>query len=194
MPCPCWPKSKGHGYLTVSYDPGAPGCRCGWRRPHRRSGATVLHQRNWQTALPNAAGGEDLVRPIHIVKHLNEAVDAAHRYLWRKLSSRQRFEFNGTPWLLQKNPWNLNEKERLSSPIRSNTPLVRAWRLKGIVSTVLGLQAALARQATSPQVKELGHAVDTGAVQESRAHCCALTWMASSFGLKILLSTGLLTE
>jgi transposase len=38
----------------------------------------------------------------------------------------------GTRWLLLKNPWNLNDeqKERLSTLVRWNTPLVRAWYLK----------------------------------------------------------------
>jgi transposase len=69
---------------------------------------------------------------FHIVKHLNEAVDAARRELWRQLTSKQRVTFKGTRWLLLKNPWNLNDnqKERLSTLVRWNTPLVRAWYLK----------------------------------------------------------------
>ena len=69
---------------------------------------------------------------FHIVKHLNEAVDAARRDLWRRLTSKERVDFKGTRWLLLKNPWNLkdDQKERLSTLVRWNTPLVRAWYLK----------------------------------------------------------------
>ena len=69
---------------------------------------------------------------FHIVKHLNEAVDTARRELWRQLTSKQRVTFKGTRWLLLKNPWNLNDdqKDRLSTLVRWNTPLVRAWYLK----------------------------------------------------------------
>jgi transposase len=69
---------------------------------------------------------------FHIVKHLNETVDEVRRDLWRRLNLKERANFKGTRWLLLKNPWNLNkdQKERLSTLIRWNTPLVRAWYLK----------------------------------------------------------------
>jgi transposase len=69
---------------------------------------------------------------FHIVKHLHEAVDAVRRELWRQLTSKERASFKGTRWLLLKNPWNLNadQNERLSTLVRWNTPLVRAWYLK----------------------------------------------------------------
>ena len=69
---------------------------------------------------------------FHIVKHLNEAVDAVRRELWRQLTAKERAEFKGTRWLLLKNPWNLTpaQNERLSTLVRWNSPLVRAWYLK----------------------------------------------------------------
>lgn len=69
---------------------------------------------------------------FHIVKHLHEAVDAVRRELWRQLTSKQKVTVKGTRWLLLKNPWNLNQdqNERLSTLVRWNTPLVRAWYLK----------------------------------------------------------------
>jgi transposase len=69
---------------------------------------------------------------FHIVKHLHEAVDEVRRSLWRQLSFKQRASFKGTRWLLLKNPWNLkdSQRERLSTLVRWNTPLVRAWYLK----------------------------------------------------------------
>ena len=80
----------------------------------------------------HAVKAQILFDRFHIVKHLNEAVDAARKDLWRKLSSKERVDFKGTRWLLLKNPWNLNDsqKERLSTLVRWNTPLVRAWYLK----------------------------------------------------------------
>lgn len=71
---------------------------------------------------------------FHIVKHLNEAVDEVRRSLMRQLSLQERATFKGTRWLLLKNPWNLNQnqKERLSTLVRWNSPLVRAWYLKEV--------------------------------------------------------------
>jgi transposase len=79
-----------------------------------------------------AVNAQILFDRFHIVKHLHEAVDAARRELWRQLTSKERVDFKGTRWLLLKNPWNLNsgQKERLSTLVRWNTPLVRAWYLK----------------------------------------------------------------
>jgi transposase len=69
---------------------------------------------------------------FHVVKHLNEAVDTVRRELWRQLTSKEKVEVKGTRWLLLKNPWNLtnDQKERLSTLVRWNSPLVRAWYLK----------------------------------------------------------------
>ena len=41
---------------------------------------------------------------FHIVKHLNEAVDATRRELWRQLTTKERVPLKGTRWLLLKNP------------------------------------------------------------------------------------------
>jgi len=80
----------------------------------------------------HAINAQILFDRFHIVKHLNEAVDAGRRQLWRQLTTQQRVSFKGTRWLLLKNPWNLNngQKERLSTLVRWNSPLVRAWYLK----------------------------------------------------------------
>jgi transposase len=80
----------------------------------------------------HAPNAQILFDRFHIVKHLHEAVDAVRRDLWRQLGFKQRANFKGTRWLLLKNPWNLNQdqKERLSTLVRWNTPLVRAWYLK----------------------------------------------------------------
>jgi len=80
----------------------------------------------------HAVNAQILFDRFHIVKHLNEAVDAARRELWRQLTTKQRVSFKGTRWVLLKNPWNLSngQKERLSTLVRWNTPLFRAWYLK----------------------------------------------------------------
>ena len=79
----------------------------------------------------HATNAQILFDRFHIVKHLNEAVDAVRRDLWRQLTTKQRATFKGTRWLLLKNPWNLKpaQNER-STLVRWNTPLVRAWYLK----------------------------------------------------------------
>jgi transposase len=80
----------------------------------------------------HAPNAQILFDRFHIVKHLNEAVDAVRRDLWRRLTAKERTTFKGTRWLLLKNPWNLtgDQKERLSTLVQWNTPLVRAWYLK----------------------------------------------------------------
>jgi transposase len=80
----------------------------------------------------HAPNAQILFDRFHIVKHLNEAVDAVRRELWRQLTTKERTTFKGTRWLLLKNPWNLTDqqKERLSTLVRWNSPLVRAWYLK----------------------------------------------------------------
>jgi transposase len=80
----------------------------------------------------HARNAEILFDRFHIVKHLNEAVDAVRRELWRQLTVKQRVTFKGTRWLLLKNPWNLtgDQRERLSTLVRWNAPIVRAYYLK----------------------------------------------------------------
>jgi transposase len=80
----------------------------------------------------HAPNAKILFDRFHIVKHLNEAVDAVRREQWRRLTAKERVTFKGTRWLLLKNPWNLkdSQKERLSTLVRWNSPLVRAWYLK----------------------------------------------------------------
>jgi len=69
---------------------------------------------------------------FHIVKHLQEAIDEVRRCEMRRLMGQQKVTFKNTRWLLLKNPWNLTgeQKERLSTLVRWNTPIVRAYYLK----------------------------------------------------------------
>jgi transposase len=90
----------------------------------------------------HAVHAQILFDRFHIVKHLSDAVDAARRELWRQLSSKEKVEVQGTRWLLLKNPWNLtnDQKERLSTLVRWNSPLVRAWYLKESFQLFWGYQ------------------------------------------------------
>ena len=67
-----------------------------------------------------------------IVKHLQEAVDEVRRSEVRRLTGKEKITFKSTRWLLLKNPWNLTneQKERLSTLVRWNSPIVRAYYLK----------------------------------------------------------------
>jgi len=69
---------------------------------------------------------------FHIVKHLNDAVEEVRRSEMRRLSQKEKVTFKRSRWLLLKNPWNLSDdqKERLSTLVRWNTPIVRGYYLK----------------------------------------------------------------
>ena len=69
---------------------------------------------------------------FHIVKHLHEAVEDVRRSEMRRLSAKAKGPFKRSRWLLLKNPWNLtaDQKERLSTLVRWNVPIVRAYYLK----------------------------------------------------------------
>jgi transposase len=71
---------------------------------------------------------------FHIVKHLNEAVEEVRRSEMRRLSQKEKVAFKRIRWLLLKNPWNLtnDQKERLSTLVRWNTPIIRAYYLKEV--------------------------------------------------------------
>jgi transposase len=79
--------------------------------------------------LPNA---QILFDRFHVVQHLNQAVDEVRRSEMRRLNRRERVAFKKTRYLLLKNPWNLSrsEQDRLSTLVRWNTPIVRAYYLK----------------------------------------------------------------
>ena len=80
----------------------------------------------------HARNAKILFDRFHIVKHLNQALDEVRRSEMRRLTRTEKTWFKGTRWLLLKNPWNLNasQKERLSTLVRWNAPLVRAYYLK----------------------------------------------------------------
>jgi transposase len=69
---------------------------------------------------------------FHVVQHLNRAVDEVRRSEMRRLSQEEKVTFKHTRFLLLKNPWNLtpDQKNRLSTLVQWNTPIIRAWYLK----------------------------------------------------------------
>jgi len=69
---------------------------------------------------------------FHLVQHLNRALDEVRRSEMRRLSKKEKTAFKRTRFVLLKNPWNLKpeEKERLSTLVKWNTPIVRAYYLK----------------------------------------------------------------
>src|SRR4029434_2104034 len=80
----------------------------------------------------HAPNAQILFDRFHIVKHLNEAVEEVRRSEMRRLTAREKVPFKRSRWLLLKNPWNLTaeQKERLSTLVRWNAPIVRAYYLK----------------------------------------------------------------
>ena len=69
---------------------------------------------------------------FHLVQHLNRALDEVRRSEVRRLTGRHKVALKHTRFLLLKNPWNLSpeQKERLSTLVRWNLPVVRAYYLK----------------------------------------------------------------
>ena len=80
----------------------------------------------------HAAQAQILFDRFHLVQHLNRAVDEVRRAQMRRLSRKQKVCFKGVRYLLLKNPWNLtvDQKERLSTLVKWNTPITRAYYLK----------------------------------------------------------------
>ena len=80
----------------------------------------------------HAAQAQILFDRFHLVQHLNRAVDEVRHAQMRRLSRKQKVCFKGVRYLLLKNPWNLtvDQKERLSTLVKWNTPITRAYYLK----------------------------------------------------------------
>jgi transposase len=124
----------------------------------------------------HAVNAQILFDRFHIVKHLNEAVDAARPDLLRQLTTQ---ESQLQESQLQRNPLAAAE-ESLESEQRPEATAFHAGALEfaagprlvleGILPTLLDLQAAVACQAASAQVDELGHAIEVGTIQEIRGH------------------------
>lgn len=79
--------------------------------------------------LPRA---EVLFDRFHIVQHLNRALDEIRREEVRRLKWDETVDLKKTRYILLKNPWNLNpkEKRRLSHLVKLNLRVVRGYLLK----------------------------------------------------------------
>jgi transposase len=82
-----------------------------------------------ETHLPQAAPVFDR---FHLTQHLSRAVDAVRRQAWRQLAGADKADFKRTRFLWLKNPENLaqDERTRLSTLLRINSPIVKAYLLE----------------------------------------------------------------
>lgn len=96
----------------------------------------------WQAYLKavrhHAPQAEVLFDRFRWVQHLNRAVDEVRRSEMWRLSGNEKASFKKTRFLLLKNPWNLrtDERERLSTLVRWNTPIVRAYHSASFTSVL----------------------------------------------------------
>jgi len=90
----------------------------------------------------HAPPAQILLDRFHIVKHLNEAVEEVRRSEMRRLSLQEKVVFKRSRWLRLKNPWNLTsgQQERLSTLVRWNTPIGRAYYLQEACQLFWGYQ------------------------------------------------------
>ena len=71
----------------------------------------------------HARNAQILFDRFHIVKHLNEAVDAARRELWRQLTTKERVTFKGNPLVAAEEPVESEQRpERTAFHARDKTP------------------------------------------------------------------------
>ena len=179
-------RCKGHHYLTVVYD-----LERGvllwvgedrteetltrfFSQLGRRRSATirVVCLDMWQAYLKavrhHAPHARVLFDRFHLVQHLNRAVDEVRRSEMRRLSSQEKTSFKRTRFLLLKNPWNLRteERERLSTLVRWNTPIVRAYYLKEAFQ-LFWIYRQPARGAAPAALDALRHALSTPTFQRT---------------------------
>lgn len=143
---------KGHRYMTVVYDlergraiyltegRESQALKPFWKRL-KSAGAKLkaVAMDMWQAymlSVRTAYPGIDIVfDKFHIIKKMNEALDATRRWLYQKETAlNQRKVIKGLRWLLLKNEENLNaekdEKKRLEEALQLNEPLAQAYYLK----------------------------------------------------------------
>jgi transposase len=143
-------RKKGHKYLTLAYDLERGELvwigkdrtmatlnrffdELGWRRSRKLQAVCMDMWAPYLDVVRDRAPQATVCFDrFHVVRHLNEAVDEVRRSMVRKLSGATRALVKGTRFVLLKNPWNLTPKQKasLSSLVRSNHPLSRAWYLK----------------------------------------------------------------
>jgi transposase len=143
-------RRKGQHYLTIVYDLGRGRVVWvgrdrdattmerffAWLGPRRARAIHTVCCDMWsiyidavQTRLPRAALVFDR---FHLSQHLSRALDEVRRQTWRQLQGAEQAEFKRTRFLWLKNPENLarDERTRLSTLLRLNSPIVKAYLLK----------------------------------------------------------------
>lgn len=143
-------RKKGHHYLTLVYDLGHGQLLWvgedrteatlegffAWLGPERTRRLEVVCLDMWAPYAAVVQRHAPQATPVfdrfHLVRHLNAAVDEVRRAEVRRLRGEARQVIKGTRYLLLKNPWNLTpaERQRLSSVVKVNRRLVRAYYLK----------------------------------------------------------------
>lgn len=144
-----------------------------------------------QRPLGSVRQAQILFDRFHIVKHLNEAVDELRRGEVRRLTGKEKVAFGRTRWLLLKNSWNLtaDQHERLSTLVRWNTPIVRAWYLKEAFNCS-GSIASRCRPRPTGEMDAFRHPFTGGGPLKKFVRMSALIWRAFSPGTKLRLSNG----
>lgn len=143
-------RRKGHQYLTLIYDlergrlvwigenrdTATMERFLTWLGPRRARAVRAVCCDMWAPYIDavrrGLRGATVVFDRFHVVRHLNAAVDAVRRQMWRALRGQTKAAFKRTRWLWLKNPWNLkpDHKRRLSALCRLNLPIVRAYYLK----------------------------------------------------------------
>lgn len=143
-------RRKGHQYLTLIYDlergrlvwigenrdTATMERFLAWLGPRRARAVRAVCCDMWAPYIDAVRRGLRYATIVfdrfHVVRHLNAAVDAVRRQMWRTLRGETKAAFKRTRWLWLKNPWNLQpaHKRRLSALCRLNLPIVRAYYLK----------------------------------------------------------------
>jgi transposase len=192
-------RRKGHHYLTIVYDLERGALLwVGEDRTEetlirffteldRRRSATlqIVCLDMWQAYLKavrrHASNAQVLFDRLHLVQHLNRAVDEVRRSEMRRLSGREKTFFKRTRFLLLKNPWNLrtDERERLSTLVRWNSPIVRMLRthLEGVLAWTRLRLSNGALEGMNNKIKLVSHrSFGFRTVRNYTAaiyHCCA---------------------
>jgi transposase len=143
-------RRKGQKYLTIVYDLGRGRVVWigrdrdtatmerffTWLGPRRARAIHTVCCDMWsiyidavQKHLPRAAIVFDR---FHLSQHLSRAVDEVRRQTWRQLAGADKAAVKRTRFLLLKNPENLarEERTRLSTLLRLNSPIAKAYLLK----------------------------------------------------------------
>jgi len=94
----------------------------------------------YKTAVTESAPNARIVFDrFHVQRLAHDALDTLRRQQWRAAAGDDKDAIKGTRFALQKNPWNLTQRERdkISDVQRSNKPLYRGYLLKETLCDIL---------------------------------------------------------